>query len=102
MLSSNGFAPIWSETGSPALVYPIGNAIAGMLFDVFGREMTLATGVCAHCGATGPVAELHVYLRAPGTVVRCPSCGPVVIVLVEVHGVTCVDLRGLERLEPPP
>src|SRR6185503_9759588 len=29
-LSSNGFAPIWSETGSPALVYPIGNAMAGM------------------------------------------------------------------------
>ena len=51
-----------------------GNAIAGLLVEVFGAELTTATGTCAHCGATGPVAELEVYLQAPGTVVRCRSC----------------------------
>jgi hypothetical protein len=45
------------------------------------------------------VGEFDVYLRAPGTVVRCRHCGGAVMVLVEVHGVMCVDLRGLEALE---
>lgn len=77
-----------------------GNAIAGRLLEVFGAEMTTATGVCAYCGARRQVAELVVYVRAPGTVVRCPACDAVVLVLVEIRGITCVDLRGLETLEP--
>ena len=77
-----------------------GNAIAGTLYDVFGAEMTAATGVCAHCGAIRQLAELRVYVRAPGTVVRCRSCLDVVMVLVEIRGMTCVDLSGLARLEP--
>jgi Family of unknown function (DUF6510) len=79
-----------------------GNAIGGLLFDVFGRELTAARGVCARCGAAAPVAELAVYLRAPGTVVRCRRCDAVLMVLVAVRGVTCVDLLGLEKLEPAP
>jgi hypothetical protein len=76
-----------------------GNAIAGTLHDVFGAELTTATSACAHCGAIRQVAELRVYLRAPGTVVRCTSCAAVAMVLVEVRGVTCVDLRGLATLD---
>ena len=74
-----------------------GNAIAGQLVEVFGAELTTATGVCASCGASGVVAELEVYLRAPGTVVRCRSCKGVLMVLVSRRGVACVDLRGLSR-----
>ena len=76
-----------------------GNAIAGVLFDVFGTEMTTATGVCEHCGAVAQVAELLVYLRAPGTVVRCRSCDNALMVIVDVRGRRCVDLRGLSALE---
>jgi Family of unknown function (DUF6510) len=76
-----------------------GNAIAGALSVVFGEEMTTATGTCASCGATSRVGEFRVYLRAPGTVVRCSRCDNVVMVLVEVQRVTCVDLRGLEALD---
>ena len=76
-----------------------GNAIAGTLIVVFGTEMTTATGTCADCGMRSLVGEFDVYLRAPGTVVRCRHCGDAVMVLVEAHGVICVDLRGLEALE---
>jgi hypothetical protein len=76
-----------------------GNAIAGLLFDVFGAELTTATGDCAACGARGPIAETEVYLRAPGTVVRCRRCRSVLMVFVTVRATTCVDLRGLARLE---
>ncbi|MFL5929251.1 MAG: DUF6510 family protein [Gaiellaceae bacterium] len=79
-----------------------GNAMAGALFSVFGGEMTPATGVCAHCGATRPVAEVRVYMRGPGIVARCRSCDGILLVLVEIRGVTCVDLRGLSALDPPP
>jgi len=43
-----------------------GNAIAGLLEDVFGAEMTTASCACASCGASGQVAELVVCSRAPG------------------------------------
>ena len=76
-----------------------GNAIAGELLEVFGAELTTATGTCAGCGGVAAVAEVAVYLRAPGTVARCRSCDAVLMVLVTVRGVTCVDLRGLASLE---
>ena len=77
-----------------------GNAIAGLLQEVFGAEMTTARGVCGHCGAQWVVAELVVYLQAPGTVARCCGCRGVVMVVVEAHGVKCVDLMGIAMLEP--
>jgi hypothetical protein len=45
-----------------------------------------------------PVAELVVYLRAPGTVVRCRTCDNVLMVFVAVHDRMCVDLQGLAVL----
>jgi uncharacterized protein DUF6510 len=76
-----------------------GNAIGGLLLDLFGVEMTTATGVCAHCGAAGELATLVVYLQAPGTVARCRSCGEVVMVVVDHRGIKCVDLRGLRAID---
>lgn len=76
-----------------------GNAIGGLLMDVFGAEMTTAHTTCPGCRAGAMLAETAVYLRAAGTVVRCRSCSSVLMVLVSVHGVTCVDGRGLAASE---
>ena len=76
-----------------------GNAIAGTLYDAYGAEMTTAVGRCANCGTTRQLAETRVYLQAPGTVVRCASCGAVLLVLVEIRGFMCVDARGLDALD---
>ena len=78
-----------------------GNAIGGLLIDVFGTEMTAASSTCATCGASRPVAELVVYRRAPGTVVRCRTCGSILMVLVRRTDVTSVDLSGLASLSQP-
>jgi hypothetical protein len=75
-----------------------GNAIGGLLQDVFGTEMTTASGTCGTCGAANPVARLYVYRQAPGTVVRCPCCDAVLMVFVDKRGVTCVDTMGLASL----
>ena len=77
-----------------------GNAIGGLLYDVFGAEMTTAATECAHCGASGIIAECEVYLGGPGAIVRCRSCHAMLLVVVEVRGVRCVDSRGLTRLAP--
>ena len=73
-----------------------GNAIAGDLFTVFGREMTAVLGRCHHCGASSAIAELRVYTRAPGAVARCSSCNAVVMVLVTIAGECHAHLPALE------
>ena len=78
-----------------------GNAIGGLLIDVFGTEMTTARSTCATCGASRPVAELVVYRQAPGTVVRCRTCGSVLMVFVQAHGAIGTDLTGLASLSQP-
>jgi hypothetical protein len=75
-----------------------GNAIGGLLLEIFGTELTDAASVCGSCGAARQVAELTVYLRAPGTVVRCRSCESVLMVFVKVNDRICVDLLGLASL----
>jgi hypothetical protein len=75
-----------------------GNAIGGLLLEVFGTEMTDAPTVCGNCGDARPVAELVVYLRAPGTIVRCRTCDSVLMAFVTVHDRMCVDLQGLAVL----
>jgi len=79
-----------------------GNAIGGLLLEIFGSEMTNAEATCAACGAAGPVAETTVYLRGPGTVVRCRRCTSVLMVIARVRGLNCVDLSGLAALEANP
>jgi len=75
-----------------------GNAIGGLLIEVFGTEMTTATGTCGHCGRVSQVAELAVYQPGLGTVARCRGCGGVLMVFVRSRGIACVDLQGLASL----
>jgi Family of unknown function (DUF6510) len=75
-----------------------GNAIGGLLNEVFGTEMTAVTGTCATCGVSGPVAQTVVYLDAPGTVVRCRNCTSILMVFAKIHERYCVDLEGLAVL----
>jgi Family of unknown function (DUF6510) len=77
-----------------------GNAIGGLLHEVFGTEMTTAVGTCTTCGTSAPMAETVVYLRAPGTVVRCRTCTAVLMVVVQRGEQQCVSLGGLTSLEP--
>jgi hypothetical protein len=72
-----------------------GNSIGGLLIDVFGTDVTAESSTCGTCSATRSVAELVVYKRAPGAVVRCRTCGSVLMVFVHAHGLTRVDLGGL-------
>ncbi len=73
-----------------------GNAIAGALFEHFGHEMTMAEVRCAHCQSSSLMAELRVYMKAPGAVARCPDCDEVVMVIVNVRGTERLDMSNMQ------
>ena len=75
-----------------------GNAIGGLLIEVFGTEMTTAIGTCGSCGTVSQVAELAVYRPGLGTLVRCRACEALLMTFVQIRGVFCVDLQGLASL----
>lgn len=76
-----------------------GNAIGGLLLELFGVEMTTATGVCASCGAVDEMARTEVYLDAPGVVVRCAHCKAVQLTIVRGPDRTWLNLSGLQTIE---
>jgi len=76
-----------------------GNAIGGLLIELFGTDLTGSTGVCASCGAEGHVATLDVYVHAPGVVGRCRSCGAVMIRIVRSETKVWLDLSGTRTIE---
>jgi hypothetical protein len=62
-----------------------GNALAGILQEVFAAELTSVRGTCGACEAVAALATVVVHVNAPGVVVRCRSCGEVLLVCVR-HG----------------
>ena len=78
-----------------------GNAVAGLLAEVFRLEMTLAHAVCAGCGQTDPVAELLRYGHEMGAILRCSVCDTPVIRLARTRRAHWLDLRGAVSLRMP-
>jgi Zn finger protein HypA/HybF involved in hydrogenase expression len=76
-----------------------GNAIGGLLREIFTMEMTNAEGTCVSCGKVSVVGQVVVYLNAPGAVVRCPTCDQVLMRIVQGRGKYWLDLTGIRSLE---
>jgi Zn finger protein HypA/HybF involved in hydrogenase expression len=75
-----------------------GNAIAGLLQEVFAVEMTTAIGTCDSCREAGPVGAAHVY-RGAGIVLRCPHCDNTLAKIVKNDSRAWIDLTGIRTLE---
>ena len=75
-----------------------GNAVAGLLQEVFAVEMTTAIGTCGRCGAAGPVGAAHVY-RGAGIVLRCPHCTSVLAKIARNDSQAWIDFQGTRTLE---
>jgi hypothetical protein len=75
-----------------------GNAIAGLLQEVFGAEMTTALGTCGGCGSTDELGAVHVYHGA-GIVLRCPHCANVLAKIVKEETRVWVALPGMRNVE---
>jgi hypothetical protein len=75
-----------------------GNAIAGLLQEVFAVEMTTAIATCNGCGAQEPIGAVRVY-RGAGTVLRCAHCDNVLAKIVEAQPRIWIEMQGMRSLE---
>ena len=83
-----------------------GNAVAGILHEIFALEMTASPTECANCGRQGELGTLLAFTQAPGFVLRCPACEGVMIRIVQTESAIYLDARGavylrLERNSGP-
>ena len=97
---SDRLAPMLAGWADLDLMVLGGNAIGGLLQKILGTDMTEAEATCATCGTAGPVVETVVYLRGPGTVVRCRTCSGMLMVISQIRGMNCIDIGGLTALGP--
>lgn len=79
-----------------------GNAMGAVLADLFGQDMTTQLGCCGSCGAIRVFAEVHLYREAPGDVMRCPSCGSVLLVVVSTDRGLRLTVEALRWIEVGP
>ena len=75
-----------------------GNAVAGLLREVFAVEMTTALVTCGGCGATDALGALHVF-RGAGVVMRCRDCGAAVVTMAGDGERLCIGLAGARLLQ---
>lgn len=81
-----------------------GNALAGEMQALFGRDMTTAVARCAGCAADTQMGALLAFVRGPGAVLRCPLCDTAVLRIVQTSVAYYIDTAGaaymrLERLD---
>ena len=71
-----------------------GNAVAGLLQEIFAVEMTASPAECASCGREGELGTLLAFTQSPGVVLRCPACESVVMRIVQTTKAIYLDARG--------
>lgn len=70
------------------------NAVAGILQEIFGMEMTASPTECAGCGNEGEIGELLAFTQGPGIVLRCAKCESVILRIVQTTDAVYLDARG--------
>ena len=70
------------------------NATAGLLYEIFGVEMTASPTECANCGNEGQIGTLLAFTQGPGIVLRCPACENVMLRIVQTPNAFYLDARG--------
>jgi hypothetical protein len=81
-----------------------GNAVAGQLEQIFGRDMTVAVARCAGCARDAELGALMAFTRGPGVVLRCPACQQAIARIVETPSAIYLEARGAAfiRMTPQP
>ena len=75
-----------------------GNAVAGLLQEVFAVEMTTAIATCGTCGAADAIGATHVF-RGAGIVMRCPHCDNALVTIVEDDARVWIGFAGVRTVQ---
>jgi hypothetical protein len=79
------------------MLHTDGNAVAGLLQEVFVGEITGAMRVCQSCRVRA-AAGAHRAYEGAGVVVRCPACGDVAARISVLPRTRVVELHGVWEL----
>ncbi len=71
-----------------------GNALAGLLHELFYAEMTVAPVECATCGRHGEMGSLWAFVENPGYILRCPGCQNIIMRITVTPEQVFIDARG--------
>ena len=82
-------------------VHTDGNAVAGLLQEIFLVEMTAAQRICQSCGAQRALGG-HRAFQGAGVVLRCPHCGDLGGCIAALPDRHVVELRGTWIFERAP
>jgi hypothetical protein len=74
-----------------------GNAIAGLLGEIFAMEMTTAERTCQSCRAQTAIGSHRLY-RGAGLVLRCPRCDDLAACIALLDEGYAVSLWGMWRV----
>ena len=74
-------------------IHTDGNAIAGLLQEVFVAEVTAAGRVCQSCGLDSQIGAHRLY-RGAGVVLRCPGCGDLAACIAVLPDRNVISLHG--------
>ena len=75
-----------------------GNAVGGLLRELFALDVTAAEIVCDGCGAVAEIGAVRVYGGAMGAILRCAHCDTAVLRLTHTPAGLWLDMRGARRL----
>ncbi len=75
-----------------------GNAMGGLLQEMFAPEMTAAEITCAGCGTVAAVGAVSVYGVGMGAIFRCAHCDTAMLRLTHTGAGLVLDMRGAQRL----
>jgi len=78
-----------------------GNAAAGLLSEIFARDVTVARATCAGCGRADSIGGLHLYAQDMGAVLRCPGCTAVVVRATRTTTHLWIDATGARWIAMP-
>jgi len=78
-----------------------GNAAAGLLSELFARDVTAGRSTCNSCGAVERVGALHLYALEMGAVLRCPGCNGVVLRVTLTPTEFWLDASGARSIAIP-
>lgn len=85
-----------NENGSDLVLD--GNAAAGLLQEIFVREITTAQIQCEACGSTAAVGSLRLYAAPLGAVLRCTHCDGILLRAVQTPHGRWLEMTGARCL----
>jgi hypothetical protein len=77
-----------------------GNAVAGLLAEVFAGDATMVVGTCGGCGAVSVFAEAVVEMDDDAAIVRCRSCTHTLFTVLRDGDSVRLIIAGLRELRP--